>query len=185
MLKNIRFKHIDFQYQPDMRQIYGKKTTCIGKVHQGPLSEGKSFRHSLATANVERAASFPNASPAHEKKAHPAGCRMSLQRSRRRWQPHRSRWRNAGRRHLVPAAGRLGHCRCNHVAVMTLFPASPDQNLPARNLPARIKSSRKDNRDMARRPSVTKHPFALMFVVIALMTPFAGLAWRTREWMGW
>ena len=38
---------------------------------------------------------------------------------------------------------------------------------------------------MAPRPSVTKHPFTLMFVVIALMAPFAGLAWRTREWIGW
>jgi hypothetical protein len=38
---------------------------------------------------------------------------------------------------------------------------------------------------MAPRPPVTKHPFTLMFVVIALMAPFAGLAWRTREWMGW
>jgi len=38
---------------------------------------------------------------------------------------------------------------------------------------------------MAPRPSVTKHPFTLMLVVIALMAPFVGLAWRTREWMGW
>lgn len=38
---------------------------------------------------------------------------------------------------------------------------------------------------MAPRPPVTKHPFTLMLVVIALMAPFAGLAWRTREWMGW
>jgi hypothetical protein len=48
-----------------------------------------------------------------------------------------------------------------------------------------MKSSSKDDRDMAPRPSVTKHPFTLMFVVSALMAPFAGLAWRTREWMGW
>ncbi len=38
---------------------------------------------------------------------------------------------------------------------------------------------------MAPRPSATRHPFMLMFVVVTLMTPFAGLAWRTREWMGW
>lgn len=38
---------------------------------------------------------------------------------------------------------------------------------------------------MAPRPSVRKHPFTLMLVVLALTAPFAGLAWRTREWMGW
>jgi hypothetical protein len=50
---------------------------------------------------------------------------------------------------------------------------------------SQMKSSSKDDRDMAPRPSVTKHPFTLMLVVIALMAPFVGLAWRTREWMGW
>ncbi len=50
---------------------------------------------------------------------------------------------------------------------------------------SQMKFYSKDDRDMAPRPSVTKHPFTLMFVVIALMAPFAGLAWRTREWMGW
>ncbi|BCH08806.1 hypothetical protein MesoLj131c_30640 [Mesorhizobium sp. 131-3-5] len=45
--------------------------------------------------------------------------------------------------------------------------------------------SSKDDRAMAPRPSVTKHPFTLMLVFIALMAPFVGLAWRTREWMGW
>jgi|GEM_PF-6635045 len=38
---------------------------------------------------------------------------------------------------------------------------------------------------MASRPPVTRHPFTLMLVVAVLMAPFAGLAWRTREWMGW
>ena len=38
---------------------------------------------------------------------------------------------------------------------------------------------------MAPRPSVTRHPITLMFVGFVLMVPFAGLAWRTREWMGW
>ena len=60
--------------------------------------------------------------------------------------------------------------RCNHVTVMTLFDAL---------------ISSKDDRAMAPRPSVTKHPFTLMLVVIALLAPFVGLAWRTREWMGW
>jgi hypothetical protein len=62
---------------------------------------------------------------------------------------------------------------------MTLSPTFPDEIF------FRTKSSSKDDRDMAPRPSVTRHPFTLMFVVIALMAPFAGLAWRTREWMGW
>lgn len=47
------------------------------------------------------------------------------------------------------------------------------------------KITSKDDGQMAPRPSVTRYPFTLMFVVIALAAPFAGLAWRTREWMGW
>jgi hypothetical protein len=47
------------------------------------------------------------------------------------------------------------------------------------------KISSKDLPRMAPRPLVTKHPFTLMFVVIALVAPFAGLAWRTRDWVGW
>jgi len=32
---------------------------------------------------------------------------------------------------------------------------------------------------------MSKHPFTMMFVILALVAPFAGLAWRTREWIGW
>ncbi|BCG87099.1 hypothetical protein MesoLj113c_32090 [Mesorhizobium sp. 113-3-9] len=61
--------------------------------------------------------------------------------------------------------------RCNHGALTTLCTHSM--------------KSQQGYRAMAPRPPVTKHPFTLMLVVIALMAPFAGLAWRTREWMGW
>lgn len=80
---------------------------------------------------------------------------------------------NAGAGFRFQQAFEVAWIGCNHVAVMTLCPT----------FPKRIQS--KDDRDMAPRPSVTKHPFTLVFVVIALMAPFAGLAWRTREWMGW
>lgn len=113
--------------------------------------------------------SFPNASSGATKKARPAGSRASPKRCRRRWQPHRTHQQNAG------AGVRFQHGQrdpCNHVTIMTLSDAFPN-------------GSNKDDRAMAPRPPVTKHPFTLMFVVIALMAPFAGLAWRTREWMGW
>jgi hypothetical protein len=32
---------------------------------------------------------------------------------------------------------------------------------------------------------MSKHPFTMMLVILGLVVPFAGLAWRTREWMGW
>lgn len=79
------------------------------------------------------------------------------------------------RRHrLVPAAERHG--------LRPMQPCRGDDVVPDIS---QMESSSKDDRDMAPRPSVTRHPFTLMFVVIALLAPFAGLAWRTREWMGW
>lgn len=38
---------------------------------------------------------------------------------------------------------------------------------------------------MAPRPSMTRHPLTMMLVFLVLVAPFAGLAWRTREWLGW
>ena len=111
------------------------------------------------------------------KKARPAGSRASLQ-----WRPAEvaaspvAIEKRKGRG-LVPTSPARPICSHMQSGLVRMQPCDLD------DVVAKITS--KDEDQMAPRPSVTRHPFTLMFVVIALMAPFAGLAWRTREWMGW
>lgn len=110
------------------------------------------------------------------KKARPAGSRASLQ-----WRPMEvaaspvAIEKRKGRGLVPPSLAPV----CAHIkrGLVRMQPCGLD------DVVAKITS--KDDDQMAPRPPVTRHPFTLMFVVIALMAPFAGLAWRTREWMGW
>jgi hypothetical protein len=132
---------------------------------------GRSAAH---LANVESAVSFPQLFPAPRKRPALPGAERALNGADGGGSLTGHARKNAKRRHWF-----------RPLAACTLYSLeSLSRMQPGRHDDVMPKISKKDFR-MAPRPSVTKHPFTLMFVVIALIAPFAGLAWRTREWMGW